>query len=171
KLGHSPSDAHPAATSIRVAEASLAAPPASGRGGLHILAPTDIVCHSAAHLFADGDLAGGLRNLWDIHRLLGEFSSPAFWGQLRERAARHQLSEPVERAVRLANQLYRTEIPDGWNCWHRQDKFYVARLTARDGWGRPTRKFIRQIFYIRSHWLRMPPLMLAKHLWVKWRKG
>jgi hypothetical protein len=43
-------------------------------------------------------------------------------------------------------------------------------MTARDGWGRPTRAFIRLIFYIRSHWLRMPPLMLARHLWVKWKK-
>jgi len=23
---------------------------------------------------------------------------------------------------------------------------------------------------VRSHWLRMPPLMLARHLWTKWRK-
>lgn len=139
--------------------------------GLYVLSPADMVCHSAAHLFADGDLAGGLRNLWDIHCLLGEFSSPEFWLQLRERAARHKLSEPVERAVRLAHQLYGTEIPEDWAGWHRQDKYYVARLTARDGWGRPTRKCIRLIFYIRSHWLRMPPLMLARHLWTKWRKG
>lgn len=148
-----------------------AALPASGRGGLYTLSPTDMVCHSAAHLFADGDLAGGLRNLWDIHCLLGEFSSAEFWVQLRSRASQHQLSEPVERALRLAHQLYGTEIPTEWRGWHRQDKCYVARLTARDGWGRPTRKFIRLIFYIRSHWLRMPPLMLAWHLWTKWRKG
>ncbi len=45
------------------------------------------------------------------------------------------------------------------------------RLTARDNWGRGTRKFTRLIFYIRSHWLRMPPHMLMRHLWVKWRKG
>ena len=25
--------------------------------------------------------------------------------------------------------------------------------------------------YVRSHWLRMPPVMLAKHLWTKWRKA
>jgi hypothetical protein len=147
------------------------APPASGRGGLHILSPTDLVCHSAAHLFADGDLAGGLRNLWDIHCLLSDFSTPDFWPALRETSNLHQLSGPVERAVRLAHRLYGTEIPQDWAGWHRQDKWYVARLTARDGWGRPTRKFIRLIFYIRSHWLRMPPLMLARHLWTKWRKG
>lgn len=139
--------------------------------GLYTLNPQDMVCHSAAHLFADGELDGGLRNLWDIHCLLGQFSSADFWVQLRSRASLHQLSEPVERAVRLAHQLYGTQIPKDWAGWHRQDKWYVARLTARDGWGRPTRKFIRLLFYIRSHWLRMPPLMLARHLWVKWRKG
>jgi hypothetical protein len=146
-------------------------PPACGRGILATLSPQDMVCHSAAHLFADGDLAGGLRNLWDIHCLLSEFSTPDFWPALREKSNLHQLSEPVERAVRLAHQLYGTEIPKNWAGWHRQDKWYVARLTARDGWGRPTRKFIRLIFYIRSHWLRMPPLMLARHLWTKWRNG
>ncbi len=145
--------------------------PASGREGLYILSPTDMVCHSAAHLFADGELDGGLRNLWDIHCLLGQFSSAEFWVQLRSRASLHQLSEPVERAVRLAHQLYGTQIPKDWAGWHRQDKWFVARLTACDSWGRPTRKFIRLLFYIRSHWLRMPPLMLARHLWVKWRKG
>ena len=43
-------------------------------GGLRILSPADIIVHAAAHLFADGDLAGGLRNLWDIDRLLREFA-------------------------------------------------------------------------------------------------
>ena len=31
------------------------------------------------------------------------------------------------------------------------------------------RPFNRLGFYIRSHWMRMPPLMLAKHLWTKAR--
>ena len=43
--------------------------------GLRILAPADMIVHAAAHLFADGDLAGGLRNLWDIDRLLREFAA------------------------------------------------------------------------------------------------
>ena len=24
--------------------------------------------------------------------------------------------------------------------------------------------------YVRSHWLKMPPALLARHLWTKWRK-
>jgi len=139
--------------------------------GLFVLCRADMVCHSAAHLFADGELDGGLRNLWDIHCLLSEFSDPEFWPALRARAAQHQLEEPVARAARLAHRLYGTDIPKEWMRWHRQDKWYVARLTARDGWGRPTRKRLRFLFYVRSHLLRMPPLMLARHLWVKWRKG
>jgi hypothetical protein len=138
---------------------------------LYVLSPQDMVCHSAAHLFADGDLAGGLRNLWDIHCLLTAFDRPDFWPQLAARAERHQLTAAVERSVRLAHQLYGSAIPREWQGWHRKDKWYIARLTARNGWGRPTRNFIRLCFYIRSHWLRMPPLMLASHLWTKWRKA
>ncbi|MCC6479901.1 MAG: nucleotidyltransferase family protein [Sphingomonadaceae bacterium] len=165
--GLAQSGAPPPSSAFAIAMADATSP---FRGGLRTLSPPDMVCHSAAHLFADGDLAGGLRNLWDIHCLLGGFASEDFWPQLRKRAALHQLSEPVARAVRLAHQLYGTQVPKDWLCWHRQDRWYVARMTARDGWGRPTRAFIRLIFYIRSHWLRMPPLMLARHLWVKWKK-
>jgi hypothetical protein len=139
--------------------------------GLYVFNPTDMVIHSAAHLFADGELAGGLRNLWDIHCLLTEFADEAFWSALRSRAKHHQLWPAVYRAARLAHQLYGTEIPDRWQSWNNQDKWYIARLTARDNWARGTRKFVGLIFYTRSHWLRMPPLMLAKHLWMKWRKA
>jgi len=139
--------------------------------GLFVFGPTDMVTHSAAHLFADGELDGGLRNLWDIHCLLTEFADDAFWPAVKSRAYHHQTWPAVHRAARLAHRLYGTQIPKEWQRWNRQDKWYVLRLTARDNWGRGTRKFIRLFFYIRSHWLRMPPLMLARHLWVKWRKG
>ena len=139
--------------------------------GFYVFSPTDMVIHSAAHLFADGELDGGLRNLWDIHGLLMEFNDDAFWSALKSRAEHHQLSHAIYCATRLAHQLYGTEIPKDWRNRHRQDKWYIMRLTARDDWGRGTCKFIRLVFYIRSHWLRMPPLMLLQHLWVKWRKG
>ena len=41
-------------------------------GGLSVLSHNDMIIHAAAHLFADGDLSGGLRNLWDIHALVVE---------------------------------------------------------------------------------------------------
>ena len=44
------------------------------------------------------------------------------------------------------------------------------RLLARDGWGCLRHKGTEFGFYVRSHWLRMPPAMLARHLWTKFRK-
>jgi hypothetical protein len=138
--------------------------------GLFTLSPADMIVHAAAHLFADGDLAGGLRNLWDIDRLLREFAGrdEDFWPALRERSALHGLLPAVSRAVRLARRLYRT--PSGWTGSNAADALYERRLLARDGWGRTTRPLIRLGFYVRSHWLRMPPAMLARHLWVKARR-
>ncbi len=139
---------------------------------LLVLAPEDMICHSAAHLFTDGDMAGGLRNLWDIHCLHEQFGKqrPDFDRDLLERASTHQLYEVVLRALRLARFLFGTPVqPDNRLGWG--DRIFVARLLARDGWGRETCKLLRFGFYVRSHWLRMPPLMLARHLLTKWRKG
>ena len=44
--------------------AALIADSVALNGGLRTLSPADMIVHAAAHLFADGDLAGGLRNLW-----------------------------------------------------------------------------------------------------------
>jgi hypothetical protein len=161
--------------------------------GLFVLSPADMIVHAAAHLLADGDLAGGLRNLWDIDRLLREFAGrdPEFPTALRDRAKRHGLLAIVERAVRLARHLYAT--PDNWcqapiskslisnggegrnigigQRLSAMDALFGRRLLARDGWGRTKRPLTRLGFYVRSHWLRMPPLMLARHLWVKARKA
>jgi hypothetical protein len=141
--------------------------------GLYIFAPIDMACHCAAHLIADGDLAGGMRNLWDFHCLLDEFVSqdPDYFTKLRACAEHHKLWPAVHRAARLAHQLYGIDIPKDWLRWNARDKWFIRCMTARDGWGRSTRKGTRLIFYIRSHWMRMPPVMLARHLWTKWRKG
>jgi hypothetical protein len=140
--------------------------------GLFTLSPADMIVHAAAHLFADGDLAGGLRNLWDIDRLLREFAAtPGFRQELHERASRHQMLSPVLRAGRIANDLYGTPVPESWRVWDSADPLFKARLLARDGWGRTTRPALRFGFYVRSHALRMPPAMLARHLWTKARKA
>jgi hypothetical protein len=139
--------------------------------GLRVLSPADMIVHAAAHLLADGDLAGGLRNLWDIDRLLRAFAAePGFWLELGMRARRHQLAASVARALRLASRLYGTPVDRTIAGRGRLgDRLFEARLLARNGWGQERRKALRFAFYVRSHWLRMPPLMLARHLWIKAR--
>jgi hypothetical protein len=129
--------------------------------GLYILSPEDRVVHSVAHMLADGDMQGGLRNLWDIYCLLPDVDPAA----LDRRAAHHGLRAHVRQAQRLAAAIY----GDGarLTLW---DRLVRTRLLARDGWGRETRKLLVFAFFVRSHWLRMPPLMLARHLFTKWCK-
>ncbi len=144
--------------------------------GLFTLSPPDMIVHAAAHLFADGDLAGGLRNLWDIDRLLREFAErdPNFWPRLREQAERHGLLSAVGRAVRLAHRLYATPVnwgqapisrgtasterprrPEIGACPQLTDALFRRRLLARDGWGRARNP---------RHPLRLlRPLALAAH--------
>lgn len=133
--------------------------------GLRVLSPADMVVHAAAHLIADGDLAGGMRNLWDIHCLVREFGTEG----LAARAAHHGLGGAVARAIRLAAALY--EVAGEADTLSMTDRLFLHRVTARDGWGRATRPRTRLAFYLRSHLLRMPPLMLARHLWTKWWRG
>lgn len=153
------------------AEAMIAAAVSIGPG-LAMLRLDDMLCHAAAHLLADGDMAGGLRNLWDIHWLLQEDGAKAeFWSGLEARAAHHGLRGAVRRAVRLSHRLFATPAPPAWVVPVAGDGLFVARLLARNGWGSEDRALLRQGFYVRSHLLRMPPLMLARHLWIKWRKG
>jgi hypothetical protein len=133
--------------------------------GLRVLSPADMIVHAAAHLIADGDLAGGMRNLWDIHCLVREIGTEG----LSTRAAHHGLWAAVARAMRLAAALYEPERAEERPS--AADRLFLHRVTARDGWGRATRPGTRMAFYLRSHLLRMPPLMLARHLWTKWRRG
>ena len=72
--------------------------------GLSVLSPADMVIHAAAHLVADGDLAGGLRNLWDIDRLVRELSDrdAGFLAALSTRAAGIAGGGPRQRHPRRA---------------------------------------------------------------------
>lgn len=142
--------------------AALLADAISITDGLYILSPEDRVIHAAAHMLADGDLQGGLRNLWDIHCLLPDADERV----LNLRARHHGLARQVSQARHLAEALYGPSTR--LTLW---DRIVRARLFARDGWGRETRKPLVFAFYVRSHLLRMPPLMLARHLLTKWRKG
>ncbi len=144
----------------------------AGEARLHVFAPADMICHCAAHLIADGDLAGGMRNLWDFHLLYEEFGAANvdFPAELEARARRHGLWDAVSRASRLAHHLYGTNVRPDLSALSASDRLFVRRLLARDHHGRATRWPLRQAFYLRSHWMRMPPMMLARHLWTKFRK-
>ena len=145
-----------------------------------VLAPTDMLLHSAVHLFHDGDLAGGLRDLYDIHQMLAQFGQdPNFWNKLMIRAAEQGLTRPLFYCCRYGKALLGTKIPHsnkkalnlmapGRLTLALMDWLAVEALVPDNiFYPRRGRSLACFIMYLRSHWLRMPPLMLARHLATK----
>ena len=166
---------HPDPVRLRAAACAL-----EDHDGLKVLAPADMVLHSAAHLFHDGELENGLRDLVDIDSLLRHFGSfPSFWPELVERAVELELTRPLFYALRYAANILHTPIPS--------DTMEAARVGCPS---QPIRALMDSLFtralmpvhascsdaftggarwllYVRANWLRMPPLLLAWHLFHK----
>jgi hypothetical protein len=149
-------------------------------GTLTVLAPADMVLHSAVHLFNDGEFDNGLRDLIDIHRLLRHFgSSAAFWTSLIERAHELDLTRPLFYALRYARLLLHTPVPSQTAAaaeMGRPGKITLAimdqllpRALAPNHASCADRftRAARHLLYLRGNWLRMPPLLLARHLFHK----
>lgn len=145
-----------------------------GDGPLHVLAPVDMVLHAAAHLFHDGDLRRSLRDLVDIGDLFTHFGQVEqdFWSDLVPRAVALGLERPLFYAIRFSRRLLLTPIPEPVvtsAAKHAPPSLILKamdRLVPRTlvpvygaAEGRAA-----MLLYIRSHWLRMPPWLLARHL-------
>lgn len=165
----------PDAEKLRAAAIAVA-----GVANLYVLAPEDMVLHSATHLFHDGELENGLRDLTDLDALLREFSGrPDFWQRLPARAAELDLLRPLFYALRYTNRVLGTPVPAEASrsaaagkpprlLLQLMDAIFQRALrpdhpSAADTWTPAA----RNLLYLRSHWLRMPPLLLAWHLTVK----
>lgn len=147
------------------------------RDGLLVLAPPDLVLHSAAHLFQDGDLDGGLRDLVDLDLLLRHFGAdPAFWERLVPRAVELSLARPLYYALRYCQGLLGSPVPVVVQQAARVAEpippvrstmdALTCRAVTPDGWEGPSLRtsLARFLLYVRSHWLRMPPWLLTRHL-------
>lgn len=143
----------------------------------YVLSPEDMVLHSAAHLFHDGDLNVAIRDLADIVDLLTCFGAdPGFWPRLVPRARDVDLARPLFYALRYSARLLAMPVPEEvardaeLDAPNRAVLALMDRLVPQvllppdpDDPGRGTARAAMAL-YIRSHWLRMPPLLLAAHL-------
>jgi hypothetical protein len=154
--------------------------PVDGAPQLTVLAPHDMILHSAVHLFNDGEFDNGLRDLLDLHRLLSHFAqSPDFWSGLVPRALRLQLERPLFYALRYTRKMLETPVPDSVVAAADAGRPDPAMLTLMDqlflrvlapDHGSCTDTFTgtaKELLYVRANWLRMPPLLLARHLFHK----
>ncbi|HRO37922.1 nucleotidyltransferase family protein [Thauera sp.] len=144
--------------------------------GFRVLAPEDMILHSAAHLFFN-EFHKGLRDLFDLHRLLEHFGCrDDFWALLRGRAEETGLSQPLADAVVHCERVFRTPLPEAERARARAS-LPEGVVGAMRGWmlrrallpdhpscSTTDVSLARWMAFVRSHWLRMPPGLLAIHL-------
>ena len=177
-----PATARARPSTQRLLQAAKALP---GQAGVCVLAPVDMVLHSAAHLFHESDFTHGFRGVVDIDALLREFASvPGFWSDLLERAAALSLQWPLHHALRYAQAIMQTPVPPGavaalapsmgqQALQHRlRDALYLRTLrpdhaSTADAWT----PLARGLLYLYGHHLRMPLHLLVPHLGRKALRG
>lgn len=151
--------------------------PVEGLDEIFILQPVDMVLHSATHLFHDGELENGLRDLCDLDCLLIRFGKDeGFWQKLGDRAKELDLERPLFYALRYTNKILETPVPEHTfqACSTGKPNGLVLMIidylflrglkpdhpschTGMTG-------FARWVLYVRSHYLRMPFHLLVPHL-------
>jgi hypothetical protein len=144
---------------------------------IFVLAPVDMVLHSAVHLFTEGEFSAGLRDLLDLKDLLEHFSKqPAFWQELFNRSDELGLQIPLFHALFHIQRLIGYAPPAQWADRVRKlSPPAPARLLM--GWLlglalRPDHPscntrwtgLARWLLYVRSHALRMPLYLAVPHL-------
>ncbi|MFN7725236.1 MAG: nucleotidyltransferase family protein [Rubrivivax sp.] len=149
--------------------------------GLFVLQPVDMALHNMAHLFMNDEVGHALRDLSDLDQLLRHFGqTPGFWTQLPQRAAELNLDRVLFYGLQAAAATLGTPVPAStlaaaqtqgspawgtraltsalWRC-----VLHSPHPTARG----PMYDLAAAALYLRGHWLRMPPWLLARHLTVK----
>jgi hypothetical protein len=162
----------PSAARLRAASVAI-----DGEDGLRVLAPADMVLHSATHLFLDGECEQGLRDLVDLSQLLTHFGNrPGFWPALVARAVELGLQRPLFYALRYCSLVLALPVPEAALREARagapgpvvlavMDALYLrALLPMHASCASPFAGMARGLLYVRATWLRMPPLPLARHL-------
>lgn len=154
--------------------------------GARVLSGVDMVLHSAVHLFHDGELENGLRDLADLDSLLRHFGKDErFWSDLVERARELGLERPLYYAVHYTNRMLATPVPDSVIAatrdgapaailrWIMDSLFMRGLLPEHSSCDTRSSGLARWALYVRSHALRMPVHLLLPHLlrksYRRWR--
>lgn len=150
-----------------------------GLSPLRLPCPQDLLLHSITHLFHEGELHNGLRDLFDIDGLVRHFADtiPDFWSTLLARAEELQLTKQLILGAHFSHKLLGTPIPvaaldelrerDGNRpvvSWILDALYSDALLPMHPECDSSITAFARLIIYVRAHWLRMPPHLLGMHL-------
>lgn len=149
-----------------------------GYKGVGILSLADMILHSAAHLFYEGEFDNGLRDINDLDALFKQYriGENRSWEKLIYRGRELNLIKPLNYAMRYCAIILNTPIPNHvisnlsvevmTSVTQKIMDFLFLRalmpnhFTCDDYWT----SVARWLLYIRSHWLKMPWYLLIPHL-------
>ena len=150
---------------------------------LSILAPADLVLHSIVHGFHGGELSNAWRDVLDVHELVEHFAAnhPDFWPTFEARMQQFGFERPAWYALTLAHRVHGTRIPQAFRARLARHA-PPAPLRALMQWAltrvvlpamppTPAERLALRVLYLRSHWVKMPLPLLARHLWTKYRQS
>jgi len=154
--------------------------PVAGMPGVFVLSAEDRILHSATHLFHDGELQHGLRDLTDLDLLLRDAATDRdFWPRLAARADELQLSRSLFYALRYVGHFLDTPIPDSVRAALNasapnrvtlalMDNIFTRALAPdHASCADAFTPAARLAAFVRAHWLRMPAHLLIPHLFHK----
>jgi Uncharacterised nucleotidyltransferase len=149
---------------------------------LKMLAPADMVLHSIVHGFYGGEFTNGWRDVLDVHELVTHFAQTVadFWTIFQQRATQFRFERPAYYALTAAESALGTAIPTAvkdqlkrhapWRPLRNVMNWAIGQTVLP---ALPPTGFERLALrglYLRSHWVKMPPALLARHLWTKHRQ-
>lgn len=147
--------------------------------GFYVFSNVDMVLHSVVHLFQDGEIRSSLRNLLEQHDMYSEFGEDSlFWEKLLPRAVELGLIRSLYYSLHFSKMIFSTTIPDdvlnsmkprgpGALANSVMNWMVPAVISPTFGAKGINRWVCQNGLYMRSHWLKMPPLLLVKHLTIK----
>jgi len=132
--------------------------------GIFVLSPTDRVIHCALHLLQEGEPKKLLRDLFDLHLLLGQHhAGPEDLNKLYLRAEQLNVGGLVRAAVAAAHAIFANDSAQphdgGWLAgWAVQAALHsYGRKTWQGEWA-------NTVVLAHSHWMKMPMHLLVPHL-------
>ena len=143
---------------------------------VRILGEADMLLHNAVHLFMNDELRGGLRDVVDFRDLFEHFvqRDPRFERRLLARARELGCGRPLYYAVSTAQRLVGLAPSAGFLGEVERDApaypiaplmaWLIEQVLAPRRLGSLRSAFAGGVLYVRSHWVRMPPGMLLRHL-------
>jgi len=144
---------------------------------LATLSDIGIVLHSAVHLFTESEFNAGLRNLYDLHRLIEHYAArPAFGTELADMAEQTGLDEVTALVAHWTRSVFGTRLPPALaRAAERHAASTAGRLATtlvcramhpdRAPFTSAGYAAARAAMYVRGHYLRMPLKLLVPHLW------